>query len=72
MDGFALLNILQGAINLLTSKVAALVFVIAVIGIGYGCIKLGKIPKEKAISIVIGIGIVYSAAYIAGALGIGT
>ena len=66
-----LTSVLNGLISLLTSTPARLMFVLAIIGVGYGTLALGKIPKEKAIAIVIGIGIVFSASFIAQKMGIG-
>ena len=64
-------NVLNGLISLLTSTPARLMFVISIIGVGYGTLALGKIPKEKAVAIVVGIGIVFSASYIAQKMGLG-
>ena len=65
-------SILGGLVSFLTSGIAKTIFVIAIVGIGYGTLALGKIPKEKAVGTVIGIGIVFSAAYIAQQLGVGS
>lgn len=67
-----LTSVLSGLIGLLTSTPARLVFVISIIGVGYGTLALGKIPKERAMAIVIGIGIVFSASYIAQKMGLGS
>lgn len=64
-------NVLNGLISLLTSTPARLIFVISIIGVGYGTLALGKIPKEKAVAIVVGVGIVFSASYIAQKMGLG-
>ena len=69
--GDTLSSILNGLISLLTSGWARLIFIIAVIGVGYATLVMGKLPKGKAASIVIGIGIVFGAAYIAQQLGVG-
>ena len=65
-------SVLSGLIDLLTSTPARLMFVVAIIGVGYGTLALGKIPKEKAVAIVIGIGIVFSASFIAQKMGLGS
>jgi type IV secretory pathway VirB2 component (pilin) len=65
-------NVLNGLISLLTSTPARLMFVLSIIGVGYGTLALGKIPKEKAVAIVVGIGIVFSASYIAQKMGLGS
>ncbi len=64
-------GVLGGLINLLTATPARLMSVAAIIGVGYGTLALGKIPKEKAMTIAIGIGIVFSASYIAQRMGLG-
>ena len=64
-------SVLGGLIGILTSTPARLMFVVAIIGVGYGTLALGKIPKEKAVAIVIGIGIVFSASFIAQKMGLG-
>lgn len=63
-------NVLSGLINVLTSTPARLMFVVAIIGVGYATLALGKVPKEKAIGIVVGIGIVFSASYLAKTMGL--
>lgn len=71
MDGFRLASILQALINLLSSDVARIIFVLSIIGVGYMWLFLGRLPKGAAISAIIGIGIVFSAPFIAQQLGIG-
>lgn len=70
-DSDMLSSVLNGLIRLLSSTPARLIFIVAIIGVGYGTLALGKIPKEKAIGIIIGIGIVFSASYIAQKMGLG-
>lgn len=62
---------LDGLINLLTSKWAKLFFILSVVGVGYATVGLGKIPKQRAIAIVIGMGMVFSPAFIAKQMGMG-
>ncbi len=64
-------SVLSSLVNMLTSTPARLIFVIAIIGVGYATLALGKMPKQKAMAIVIGIGIVFSASYIAQKMGLG-
>ena len=61
--------VLQGLIDLLTSTPAKLLFIVSIIGVGYGTLYIGKIPKERAIAIIVGIGIIFSASYIAKQMG---
>ena len=70
--GDVLSSVLSGLIDLLTSTPARLMFVIAIIGVGYATLALGKMPKDRAIAIVIGIGIVFSASFIAQKMGLGS
>ena len=70
--GNAISGFLSGLITILTSGIAKALFVIAIIGIGYATVHLGKIPKERGIAAVIGIGLVFSAAWIAQTMGVGS
>ena len=71
-DGFQLANILQALIQLLNSDIARIIFVLSIIGVGYGWLYMGRIPHGRAIGAIVGIGIVFSASYIAQQLGIGS
>ena len=62
---FKLVSILQGLINLLNSDVARVLFILAIIGVGFSWLYLGQIPKRQALGVIMGIGIVFSASYIA-------
>lgn len=63
--------ILNGLITLLTSNIAKIIFVLSIIGVGYGWLFLGRIPKGRAIGAIAGIGMVFSAGWIAQQLGVG-
>ena len=66
-----LLTILQATVQYLsTSKFIRCLFVLGIIGIGYGWLALGRIPKGRAVGAILGIGIVFSASYIANQLGV--
>lgn len=69
-SGFRLVGILQGLINLLNSGIARSVFILAIVGIGYSWLYLGQLPKARALGAIVGIGIVFSAGYIAQQLGV--
>lgn len=71
-DSDMLSSVLSGLISMLTSTPAKLMFVLSIIGVGYGTLALGQIPKERAVTIVIGIGIIFSASYIAQKMGLAT
>ena len=64
-------SVLQGLVNFITSGPAKAIFVLAIVGVGYGTLALGRIDKTRAVSIVIGVGMIYSAGYIAQQLGLG-
>ncbi len=70
-QGDALSTVLSGLISLLTSTPARLLAVIAIIGIGYSTIALGTIPKSRAITTVVGLGLVFGASFIMQDLGLG-
>ena len=71
-DGDMLTTVLNGLISLLTSTPARLLAVVAIIGIGYSTVALGTIPKSRAITTVVGIGIVFGASFILQSLGLNT
>jgi type IV secretory pathway VirB2 component (pilin) len=48
--------------TLLTGTIGKTVAGIALVGVGFGCFGLGKIPKSYLIAVVVGIGIVFGAA----------
>ena len=64
-------EVLSKFLDYLTSTPARILATIAVVGVGYATWHLGKIPKEKAIAVIIGIGIVFGGASILQMLGIG-
>lgn len=70
LDGFAITGILTRLIALLNHEVTRLCFVLALIAIGYGWLYLGRIPKEKAIGAIVGVGLIASSSYIAKWLGV--
>jgi len=69
-SGFKLDSILGSLTTLLNGDIARAVFVLGIVGVGYGWLYMGAIPKNKAIGVIAGIGIVFSASYIAQQLGI--
>ena len=64
-------TVLQSLLNYLTSSPARILAIIAIIAVGYSTLYLGKLPKNKAISVVIGIGIIFGAAAMLKLLGVG-
>lgn len=63
-------TILEGGLNLLTSKPAVAMFLISIVWVGYQTFGTGKFPKERGLMIMVGIGIVFSATYIAKQIGV--
>ncbi len=70
LQGFAISTILTRLIDLLNHELTRLCFVLALIAVGYGWLYLGRIPKEKAIGAIIGVGLIASSSYIAKWLGV--
>jgi type IV secretory pathway VirB2 component (pilin) len=70
-DSNMLSSILSSLTDLLTSDIAKIIFILSIIGVGYGWLYLGSIPKGRAIGAIVGIGIVFSAGWIARQLGVG-
>lgn len=63
--------VLTGLEQLLTGTYARSIMIIAIAGIGYLWLWKGSIPANRAMSAIIGIGIVFSAGYLYSQLGIG-
>lgn len=70
-DSSQITSILTKLVELLQSNIARCLAVIAIVAVGYATVYLGKIPKERALSIVLGICIVFGAKYILQTLGYG-
>ncbi len=70
-SGSQITTILTKLVELLQSNIARCLAVIAIVAVGYGTVYMGKIPKERAMSIVLGICIVFGAKYILQTLGYG-
>lgn len=69
-SGFWLLNMLQDLLTLLSTKIVQVVFCLGIVGVGYNWLWTHKIPKEKAIGTMCGIGLILSAPYLARKFGI--
>ena len=65
-------SVLNALVDLVTSTTAKILLVLAIIGVGYSTLALGKMNKSHALGVVIGIGIIFSAGYIAQQLGFGS
>ena len=64
-------SVLQALLAYLTSTPARLIAVLAIVGVGYSTLHLGRMPKQRAISVVIGIGIIFGSAAVFQMLGFG-
>lgn len=54
-------SVLQNFFGYLTGDVGKAVAGIAIVGVGFGCFALGRIPKSYVITVVIGVGIIFGA-----------
>ncbi|MBV52632.1 MAG: hypothetical protein CL816_01040 [Coxiellaceae bacterium] len=72
IDSDQITNVLNALVDLVTSAPAKILLVLAIIGVGYSTLALGKMNKSHALGVIIGIGVVFSAGYIAEQLGLGT
>ena len=61
----------QKTADFITSGPAKVIFLLSIIGVGYGTLALGRLDKNRAVSIVTGIGLIYSAGYLAQHFGMG-
>jgi type IV secretory pathway VirB2 component (pilin) len=72
IDSDMISSVLNSLVDLVTSTPAKILFVLAIIGVGYGTLVLGRIERSRAIGIILGVGIIFSSGYIANQLGLGT
>ncbi|MBU1559048.1 MAG: TrbC/VirB2 family protein [Gammaproteobacteria bacterium] len=64
-------QVLSKFLDYLTSTPARILATLAIVGVGYATWHLGKVPKDKAMAVIIGIGIVFGGASILQMLGVG-
>lgn len=64
-------SVLQALLDYLTSAPARIIALLAIVGVGYTTLFLGRMPKKRAISVVIGIGIIFGGAALLQMLGLG-
>ena len=72
IDSDQITSVLNSLVDLVTSAPAKILLVLAIIGVGYSTLALGKMNKSHALGVIIGIGVIFSAGYIAEQLGLGT
>lgn len=65
----AIANGLDNLIDLITGEVGTSLCTLAIIGVGFLWLKLGKLEKEQALAVIIGIGVIYSASWLAAEFG---
>ena len=70
-SGSQITTVLTKLVELLQSNIARCIAVLAIVAVGYGTVYMGKIPKERAMSIVLGICIIFGAKFILQSLGYG-
>ena len=64
-------TVLKALLDYLTSTPARIVAVLAIISVGYATLHLGRMPKQKAIAVVVGIGIIFGGSAVLQMLGVG-
>lgn len=52
---------LSDFLSYLTGPVGKAVAMLAIVGVGFGCFALGKVPKSYVIAVVVGVGIIFGA-----------
>lgn len=70
-SGSQITTVLTKLVELLQSNIARCIAVLAIVAVGYGTVYMGRIPKERAVSIVLGICIIFGAKFILQSLGYG-
>jgi len=63
-------SVLQNFTSYLTATPARLIAILAIVGVGFSTVYLGKLPKERAIATVVGIGIIFGGATLLNVLGV--
>ncbi len=63
-------EVIDRVTDLITSDIGKGLCTLAIIGVGFGWLKLGRLEKEQALAVIIGIGVIYSAAYIVRQFGV--
>ncbi len=69
--GDVISGMLENLVGLLQSKMARLSAVVAFIYVGYSTLYLGRMQKDRACAVVLGLGIIFSAGFIMEKLGYG-
>ena len=67
---FALTSMLMTVAEILSGELARVFFVVAIIAVGYGWLHLGRIPKDRALATIGGMGIIFSASFLATKIGV--
>ena len=65
LGGNDIATALNNLVDLITGEIGTTLCTLAIIGVGFAWLKFGKIEKEIALSVILGIGIIYSASYLA-------
>ena len=52
-------DVLNNFLDYLTGDIGKAVAGLAIVGVGFGCFALGKIPKGYVIAVVIGVGVIF-------------
>lgn len=65
-------SVLQALLDYLTSTSAQIITVLEIVGVGYATLHLGRMPKQRAVSVVLGIGIIFGGAALLKMLSLGS
>lgn len=68
-SSFSLTTALQNLIQLLSSQIGGAVCVLTIVSVGYAWLHAGRIEKGHAIVSIVGVSVIFSAAWIANYLG---
>ncbi|MFN3233794.1 MAG: TrbC/VirB2 family protein [Gammaproteobacteria bacterium] len=64
-SGFILIDVLQDLIDLITTQIGGLVFVLAMSGVGYFWLKQGRIEKSTAVTSLVAMSMIYGSSWLA-------
>lgn len=64
-DDFILMNVLQKLIDLVTTKISGLIFVLAIAGVGYLWLSAGRMDKRPAMTAIISMSLIYGSSWLA-------
>ncbi len=63
-----MINTLNDGLEYITGTVGKTIAMLAVVGVGFGCLFLGKVSKGQAVGTVVAVGLIFGAKAIVGML----